>query len=79
MDNIHVCFPAILRKGDSFCVFDFAALVDEGRNLLLEELSFSFKTWPRDYKKISCSTQLSTEFFLLINVKMPSIFPANKC
>ena len=31
------------------------------------------KAWPRGYKKISCSTQLSKKFLLLINVKMPTI------
>ena len=30
-------------------------------------------TWPRGYKKFSCSAQLSMNFFLLINVKMPTI------
>ena len=29
---------------------------------------------PEVIKKISCSTQLSLKFFLLINVKMPTIF-----
>ena len=29
--------------------------------------------WPRGYKKISCSSQLSMKFFLLINVKMPTV------
>ena len=29
-------------------------------------------TWPRGYKKL-CSAELSMRFFLLINVKMPSI------
>ena len=29
--------------------------------------------WPRGYKLFSCSTQLSMEFILLINVKMPTI------
>ena len=29
--------------------------------------------WPRGYKTFSCSTQLSTKFILLINVKMPTI------
>ena len=28
---------------------------------------------PQGYKKIACSTQLSMNFFLLINVKMPTI------
>ena len=28
---------------------------------------------PRDYKLFSCSAQLSMKFFLLINVKMPTI------
>ena len=28
---------------------------------------------PRGYKTFSCSTQLSTKFILLINVKMPTI------
>ena len=31
------------------------------------------RTWPRGYKTFSCSTQLSTNFILLINVKMPTI------
>ena len=29
--------------------------------------------WPRGYKFFPCSTQLSTKFILLINVKMPTI------
>ena len=29
--------------------------------------------WPRGYKTFLCSTQLSMKFFLLINVKMPTI------
>ena len=29
---------------------------------------------PRGYKTFSCSTQLSTIFILLINVKMPTIY-----
>ena len=29
--------------------------------------------WPRGYKTFSCSTQLSTKFILLINVKMSTI------
>ena len=28
--------------------------------------------WPRGYKLFSCSIQLSVEFILLINVKMPT-------
>ena len=31
------------------------------------------ETWPRGYKTFSCSTQLSTKFILLKNVKMPTI------
>ena len=31
------------------------------------------KIWPEVIKKKSCSTQLSTKFILLINVKMPTI------
>ena len=31
------------------------------------------RTGPEVKKLISCSTQLSTKFFLLINVKMPTI------
>ena len=32
------------------------------------------ETWPRGYKTFfSCSTQLCMKFFLLINVKMPTI------
>ena len=29
-------------------------------------------TWPRGYKIVSCSTQLSVKFSLLINMKMPT-------
>ena len=31
------------------------------------------ETRPQGYKKYSCSTQLSMKFFLLMNVKMPTI------
>ena len=31
------------------------------------------ETWPQGYKTFSCSTQLSMEFVLLINVKMQTI------
>ena len=31
------------------------------------------KIWPKVIKLFSCSTQLSMKFFLLINVKMPTI------
>ena len=31
------------------------------------------EVWPLGYKNISCSTQLRRKFFLLINVKMPTI------
>ena len=41
--------------------------------LALQTIPFSFVSWPRDYKTFSCSTQLSMKFFLLINVKMPTI------
>ena len=34
---------------------------------------FPVYTRPRGYKTFSCSTQLSTKFILLINVKMPTI------
>ena len=33
----------------------------------------SIQTWPEVIKLFSCSTQLSTKFILLINVKMPTI------
>ena len=29
--------------------------------------------WPEVIKLLSCSTQLSMKFFLLINVKMPTV------
>ena len=29
--------------------------------------------WPRCYKKISCSTQLSMKLFLIVNVKMSTV------
>ena len=38
----------------------------------ISELKFD-KTGPEVIKKISSSTQLSMKFFLLINVKMPTI------
>ena len=31
------------------------------------------ETWPRGYKTLPSSTQLSTKFILLMNVKMPTI------
>ena len=31
------------------------------------------KIRPQGYKKFSCSTQLNMKFFLLINVKMPTV------
>ena len=31
------------------------------------------QSWPPGYKTFLCSTQLSTKFILLINVKMPTI------
>ena len=43
-----------------------------------EDLAFAIiwvprhSDWPQGYKKKSCSTQLSTKFILLINVKMPT-------
>ena len=30
-------------------------------------------TWPQGYTAFSCSTQMSTKFILLINIKMPTI------
>ena len=39
----------------------------------LETLQTLIQVWPRGYKLSSCSTQLSMKFFLLINVKMPTI------
>ena len=33
----------------------------------------NFQTKPRGYSKLSCSTQLSKKFLLLINVKMPTV------
>ena len=44
-------------------VMEFASLTREAGD----------KTSPEVIKKISCSTQLSMKFFLLINVKMPTI------
>ena len=43
--------------------------------LLLTILKFKSFTWsgPQVIKLFSCSTQLSIKFFLLINVKMPTI------
>ena len=40
-------------------------------NLLI--LDFSSKTGPKVIRLFSCSIQLSMNFFLLINVKMPTI------
>ena len=31
------------------------------------------KTWPRGYKNVPCSNQLSTKFIMLINVKIPTV------
>ena len=42
----------------------------------LRQLTRNLKVWyqaPRLYNLFSCSTQLSTKFFLLINLKMPTI------
>ena len=36
------------------------------------------KAWPRGYKSFSYSTQLSTKFILVINVKMPTIVGISK-
>ena len=35
-------------------------------------VSPSLKNWTRGYKAFSCSTQLTMEFFPLLNVKMPT-------
>ena len=40
---------------------------------VVDFLPLRCKIRPRGYKKISCSTQLSMNFFLLINIKMPTI------
>ena len=37
------------------------------------QLAHNVETGPEVIKKMSCSTQLSTKFILLINVKMPTI------
>ena len=42
--------------------------VIEGKTCLISE-----EVWPEVIKLFSCSTQLSMKFFLLINVKMPTI------
>ena len=34
---------------------------------------YQIATWPQDYEKKSPSAQLSTKFFLLIDIKMPTI------
>ena len=41
-------------------------------NRIMEETSLLQMTWTRGYKTSSCSTQLSTKFIRLINVKMPT-------
>ena len=41
--------------------------------LFMLGLSCLDKNLPRGYKKKSCSTQRSMNFFLLINIKMPTI------
>ena len=41
--------------------------------MLLIGLGLSIRSWPRGYKTFLCSAQLSMKFFLLINVKMPTI------
>ena len=41
--------------------------------MCVNESKIFFKPDPEVIKKFSCSTQLSRNFFLLINVKMPTI------
>ena len=47
--------------------FDLGFIFTEGRNL------FNHEPGPEVIKLFSCSAQLSMKFFLLINVKMPTI------
>ena len=50
------------------------AAVETGLKLALSETPKTGRlgTRPQGYKLFSCSTQLSTKFILLINVKMPT-------
>ena len=50
------------------------AAVETGSKLALSENQRTgrLETRPQGYKKFSYSTQLSTKFILLINVKMPT-------
>ena len=53
------------------CVDPNQAVHDKQNDQHLHYLLFIF--WPLVYNKLACSTQMSMKFFLLINVKMPTI------
>ena len=57
------------RNGETSC--DETALGETGNNVGM--VRFHERPGPEVIKLFSCSTQLSMEFFLLINVKMPTI------
>ena len=69
------CFPVCFPGQQSFHENGF--LLKETiffKGELLAQLRRNAKlNLPRGYKNISCSTQLSIKFFLLINVEMPTI------
>ena len=54
-------------------MFDFWATRQSGSKRIGTSLSSMYKTSPKVIKLLSCSTQLSMNFFLLINVKMPTM------
>ena len=58
--------------GVNFCRV-FAVSLFGGPNVSCVVRAKSIEIWPRGYKLFSFSTQLSMKFFLLINVKMPTI------
>ena len=50
-----------------------AEIFDKSCTMSNMDVSAERTNWCRGYKNFSCSTQLSMNFFLLINVKMPTI------
>ena len=67
------------RRGLNFITVNCQIIYSAENQVLIE---FNYSQWafenvaatrPQGYKTFSCSTQLSTKFFLVINVKMPTI------
>ena len=74
-------YPSILcrfSKGNNFHDFLFGPIDNrvsslKAKDLLLQGEEPTSRSGPEVIKLFSCSTQLSMNFFLLINVKMPTI------